>query len=194
MSKNLNIMWYNVDNLHSTLQKKAIWEIIMNVMNKVSFTTSTWARFSYINRQKTHTVNTAPGCLVTMVSFQSTTPALLIVRKLPSIQAQNVQVPMYSQSCRKRADVAARILKSVARARKEKAEQLPLLFWFFFPLNKNNKKQRGSPMTSLGAAPDSLCAALSLSGPHSSPSRQRQAIQRPLNHDWSGNPFRNQWD
>lgn len=85
----------------------------------------------------------------------------------------------------------------VARARKEKRNNFPPppLFLKNVPRNNNNKKkQRGSPITSLSAAPDSLCAALSPAGPHSSPSRQRQAIQRPLNHDWSGNPFRNQWD
>lgn len=139
-----------------------------------------------------------PGCLVRMVSFQSTVPALLIVRKLPSVQAQNMQVPIYSQSCTKtcRCCSAHRQVWSLEQEKKKRNNfPPPPLFLKNVPRNNNNKKkQRGSPMTSLSAAPDSLCAALSPAGPHSSPSRQRQAIQRPLNHDWSGNPFRNQWD
>lgn len=104
----------------------------------------------------------------------------------------------YSQSCTKtcRCCSAHRQVWSLEQEKKKRNNfPPPPLFKKNVPRNNNNKKkQRGSPMTSLSAAPDSLCAALSPAGPHSSPSRQRQAIQRPLNHDWSGNPFRNQWD
>ena len=134
-----------------------------------------------------------------MVSFQSTVPALLIVRKLPLVQAQNVQVPIYSQSCTKTCRCCSAhpqvwLLEKENKNRSNSPPPPPPFFFKNFPRNNNKKKQQGSPMTSLSAAPDSLCAALSPAGPHSSASRQRQAIQRPLNHDWSGNPFRNQWD
>lgn len=84
-----------------------------------------------------------------MVSFQSTVPALLIVRKLPSVQAQNMQVPIYSQSCTKtcRCCSAHRQVWSLEQEKKSgTTSHLPPFFKKMFPeittTRKNNEEAR----------------------------------------------------